>query len=787
MHPVPVAPPTTSANDRAAPAAPWFRFQPEDGVLTLLLVALVVYLTVFSIESVSPPWAPGLAILTTTTGAGLVMAYLAIQQGRLPGALVHGVALLAGVLLAFQQTAQAVAGGNRLELAHRTAVWLQRVLVANGSSSDNDVFLLFLAVLTYWLAYISVWLVVRTRRPWLTVIANGVVLLINLGASDTSQYFFLLLYLLAALLLLVRFTLAENMRRWRARHLRFSPDLGWDFMQTGTIFAVVVLLIAYLLPVGTADGAILAAINAPASPWTQFQQRFEQVFGGLSGSQGPGGMGFFGNSLRLVGSVNLTNVQIMHFSASGADPDPSQYLMTQTFDTYNGSDLWTQSFGQYVDYSSNQTEPAPSAFTQQDTYGITLDNAPPGGQRNLFGPGSLPASFSVPAAVLVTASNGVATTWQAQHALPEGESYRATGYVSTATVSQLQSVPYATQVASSAQASQYPTALLDEYLPDSSAYISLYIRKLALSWTAGATNMYDAAVMIEDHLRTFTYSTHNPDPPAGEDATVWFLQRQVGFCTFFASAMALMGRALGMPTRLVSGFSTASFDSHLNAYVVRGTSAHTWPQIYFGKYGWINFEPTSSFSKFARALPSGAALPPGLAGTQTPGTRTTPAPKRAGRNTPQSGGLGPRQSSSPLATAGLVLALLLLALLLVAALVVMWWRLRFRQLSPVAGAFARIVHLGAWAGAPPRRDQTPHEYAEQLAALVPWQRVSLEELSDLYARERWGGTQVEVSTERLPRTYDSVRRSITPLIVRRLRFAPAVLLWRLRQRVHRHR
>src|SRR5690349_25124026 len=54
-----------------ASRAPWLRLLPEDGWFTLILLALSVYITVFSIESVTPPWAPGMQILTATTSLGL--------------------------------------------------------------------------------------------------------------------------------------------------------------------------------------------------------------------------------------------------------------------------------------------------------------------------------------------------------------------------------------------------------------------------------------------------------------------------------------------------------------------------------------------------------------------------------------------------------------------------------------------------------------------------------------------------------------------------------------------
>ena len=192
---------------------PWLRLLPEDGWLTLALLVVVVYTTIASIQAVTPPWAPGLGILTLTTGLGLLLGYIAVQQGRLPGLLVHSVALILGVAFAFQETADVTVNGNRTTLLQHTRIWFERSVVHHQSSNDNTVFLLFLAILSFLLAYISIWLILHSRRPWLAALANGVVLLINLNwATQDKAVFFIILFLLATLLLLVRFTLAENLR-----------------------------------------------------------------------------------------------------------------------------------------------------------------------------------------------------------------------------------------------------------------------------------------------------------------------------------------------------------------------------------------------------------------------------------------------------------------------------------------------------------------------------------------------------------------------------------------------
>ena len=101
----------------------------------------------------------------------------------------------------------------------------------------------------------------RAARGWRWS-PTRVVLLINLNQTTNDEFYFLIVFLVLTLLLLVRFTLAENMRHWRRAGLRFSPDLGWDFMQAGAIFAVIVALLPNLLPIAQPDPALVSYWNS---------------------------------------------------------------------------------------------------------------------------------------------------------------------------------------------------------------------------------------------------------------------------------------------------------------------------------------------------------------------------------------------------------------------------------------------------------------------------------------------------------------------------------------------
>jgi hypothetical protein len=138
-------------------------------------------------------------------------------------------------LLAFWQTAGAFYEGSTAGFARALQGWFVTI-THNGATDDNSIFLFFIVMLGFILAYTSAWLVYRTRSPWLMIVANAVVLLINLSNVDAGYTIFLVVFLIAALLLLLRFNLYESVRRWQRQGLRYADDIGWDVMQAGAPF-----------------------------------------------------------------------------------------------------------------------------------------------------------------------------------------------------------------------------------------------------------------------------------------------------------------------------------------------------------------------------------------------------------------------------------------------------------------------------------------------------------------------------------------------------------------------
>ncbi len=119
---------------------------------------------------------------------------------------------------------------------------------------------------------------------------------------------------------------------------------------------------------------------------------------------------------------------------------------------------------------------------------------------------------------------------------------------------------------------------------------------LARKVTRGARTPYEKATAIQEYLgANYSYSERTPPLPSGADFAEHFLFRlRRGNCNHFASAMAIMCRAAGIPARLATGFAAGERDETFGCYIVRENDAHAWVEAYLPAVGWAEFDPTPS-------------------------------------------------------------------------------------------------------------------------------------------------------------------------------------------------
>ncbi|HET6485723.1 MAG TPA: transglutaminase domain-containing protein [Spirochaetia bacterium] len=127
-----------------------------------------------------------------------------------------------------------------------------------------------------------------------------------------------------------------------------------------------------------------------------------------------------------------------------------------------------------------------------------------------------------------------------------------------------------------------------------SASADKQVADLAREITAGMVG-YDAKVTaIERYLRTnYWYSLKPGIAEDGDQLHHFLFVSKKGYCSYFAFAMALMCRSLGIPARVAVGFYVDPQSEVLNFYQVRAFQAHAWVEVYYGNLGWLEFDPTS--------------------------------------------------------------------------------------------------------------------------------------------------------------------------------------------------
>ncbi|WP_067521224.1 DUF3488 and transglutaminase-like domain-containing protein [Alloactinosynnema sp. L-07] len=116
---------------------------------------------------------------------------------------------------------------------------------------------------------------------------------------------------------------------------------------------------------------------------------------------------------------------------------------------------------------------------------------------------------------------------------------------------------------------------------------------LARQITADKQTNFDKALALQqyfDRSNGFEYKTQT-DTASDEDALKDFLFRsKVGYCEQYASAMAILARAVGIPSRVAIGY-TAGFQSG-DYRSITTQDAHAWVEIFFPAQGWVSFDPT---------------------------------------------------------------------------------------------------------------------------------------------------------------------------------------------------
>ncbi len=128
------------------------------------------------------------------------------------------------------------------------------------------------------------------------------------------------------------------------------------------------------------------------------------------------------------------------------------------------------------------------------------------------------------------------------------------------------------------------------------------VLELARRQTRGLGSDSARVRAVTSYLRqNYMYSRKFSDPGGDPVSGFLFVTRE-GHCELFASAMVVMLRSIGMPSRVVGGFMGGTWEELGAYYLIRRRDMHAWVEVYFEQTGWVRFDPTPAAAAVRAAL-----------------------------------------------------------------------------------------------------------------------------------------------------------------------------------------
>jgi hypothetical protein len=236
------------------------------------------------------------------------------------------------------------------------------------------------------------------------------------------------------------------------------------------------------------------------------------------------------------------------------------------------------------------------------------------------------------------------------------------------------------------------------------------LQNLVRDLTAGLTNNYDKVMALKAYIESnCTYNLNPPAVPMGRDAVDFFLfDSREGYCDLFSSALAVLVRYAGIPSRVATGFITGDQQPD-GKYIAKEKHRHQWTEIYFPGWGWIAFDATE-------------------------GAREVTEDRRRQGGSLSWQALVQRYGYLPWALLLGAIGLLLFAVVNE----VLARRSGVSSASRIVRAYLRAVQLLQRAGVPRAEWMTPSEYAERVQKALPDAAVPVWGLTRLLERSEYG-------------------------------------------------
>lgn len=496
----------------------------------------------------------------------------------------------------------------------RAGSWVAAVF-GGGGSEETITLALIMALLAWFLAAYGAWSALRRGQPLSGLLPAGIALALNSYYGNASASWIAAFVGLSVMATAI-FHYGHQAMSWEQRDIDFSPEIRAELIPIGGGVAVILFFLSLLIP--AVPVSELARLLAQQPAVQQLEDGWNQAFGGARppdgsglGPGGPGGSGIMPRSYLLGNTPELAETVVMTATVTDRDGRPlspaeitGRHWRALSYESYTGRG-WTLSQEREETIAAGAPIPLPAAGAQKEVQQQV---------RWVFDERVIRYTFGFP----LRFDQEVIARWRGLSDLVrvqgEGTTYAATTRLSVASPGALREAPV----------SDVPPAILARYteLPPTAPE---RVTALAAEVAGDLPTAYDQARALESFLRQYTYSLDVEPPPPGSDPVEYFLfESQQGYCDFYASSMVVMARSLGLPARMAVGF-LAQPPNENGVQTIYQINAHSWAEVYFAGYGWVEFEPTAPFisphapvAASPEQIQSGAEIAPDLPVTPPP-------------------------------------------------------------------------------------------------------------------------------------------------------------------------
>lgn len=715
----------------------WEKIKANDNLLTYLLVWGLVMLVAKAVGAANLVLSINMgSILLWTVTFGVLAGFL-LSRSRFPAltasiyAAVYGI-FIGGYLIGRTFDPTMIWRDRVADLVIRQVEFFTKIAQGN-TNRDALIFVVHTTLVLWILSVTAAWWTFRKPRPWLVILPSCITMLSVIYYASPRLTWYLAVFCLVALLYIAQTHLLNNKKLWRRTNVHYDNTIGGNFMRSSLIVALLALAIVWPAPALPASASVGNAVNRVNKPWRSVRDNWQRLYSALN-AQTSTTSDPYRDTLTLGGARNPTDSPVMDVFVQ--EKLPYAYWRSTTLDDYDAiNGVWRVASGETITQFPEDPPLNVAKTKARITVEQTFVNYVPNAGAVYAAPEIISSDRQIrlKTAYDPQGHNKISAT-RSRYLLQLNDNYKVISQLSVADQTSLRTA-----------SANYPSDIREQYLTVP-VEISARTYELADDLTAPYDNPYDKALVIQNYLRNaITYNDQIDAPPDGVEPIDYFLfETREGYCNYYASSFAMLLRTQGIPTRLSRGFASGEYNEDDKLYRVRARDAHTWPEVYFPEYGWIQFEPTAIIDPIGRPVGEGDGFSsPTPIESDTRPESDDPLEDLSIEEINELFGDNPRdpldtQAQGRFANVSFTKVFGALFVLAVAAtLIVTTNRMNRKVERSVDGSYGRLELWGRWLRLPLTASQTPNERNSLFSDAIPEGTQSFDKLISAFVRKQF--------------------------------------------------